>query len=557
MAIIKNKNYPYEEVYELVNLKDMLIQKVLLQPQLTAFVYPCSTGEMRKTYFDVKEDVDAFGAWMYSKKIRGGKHVVITGENSYEWLVAFFATVNGGNVAVAIDKGLPEKEVVELARMADADAAFATKAYVEKLGKKAARKIYDLSDFETILAEGRQLLKDGHTEYLDYEIEPDDTAMILFTSGTSGVSKGVMLTNRNIAFEITHTSMLYRPEGGVVAALPFHHAFGLVVGVIMVYNYGYPIYINKSLKYVKKNMQDFGPQTMFLVPMFVEFFHRQIWAEIDKMGKTTAFKGLMKSTNLLLKAGVDVRKKTYGSILKAFGGNLEYIICGGAALDPMYVKEFRTWGIEILNGYGATECSPVTAVNRPHYHRDGSVGQLVPGIEAKTTEEGELAFRGELVMKGYYKNPKATDEALQDRWYMTGDLGYVDEDNFVFLTGRKKNLIILSNGENISPEELEMDFARDDAVNEVLVYDEGGKIIAEIFPTEEYLGDATYFEKLKTKVNKGRPAYKQVVRIKLREKEFIKNATMKIVRYLNIPGEAEKAEAAVKAAKEAGDKNKQ
>ena len=550
---MRNKPYPYEEVYEMANLKDMIDQKALTQARLTAFVYPCDTGEMRKTYFDVREDVNAFGAWMYSKKIRGGKHCMILGENSYEWLIAFFATVNGGNIAVAIDKGLPEKEIVDLAHMADADVAFITKSYYDKVSKKAARKVYDLGEFEEILEEGRRILREGETDYINYEIEPDDVAMILFTSGTSGVSKGVQLTNRNIAFEIVHTSMLYSPKGGVVAALPFHHAFGLVVGVIMVFNYGYPIYINKSLKYVKKNMADFGPQTMFLVPMFVEFFHRQIWAEIDKKGKTTAFKGLMKSTNLLLKTGVDVRKKTYKSIQDAFGGNLDYIICGGAALDPMYVKEFRTWGIEILNGYGATECSPVTAVNRPFYHRDGSVGQLVPGIEAKTTEEGELAFRGELVMKGYYKNPQATDDALVDRWYMTGDLGYVDKDNFVFLTGRKKNLIILSNGENISPEELEMDFARDPAVQEVLVYDEDSKIIAEIFPDEEHMGDATYFEKLKNKVNKGRPTYKQVVRIKLREKEFIKNATMKIVRYLNIPGAAEKAEEAIRAAKEAGE----
>ncbi len=552
---MKNKAYPYEDVYEITDLKEMISQKAILQPRLTAFVYPCDTGEMRKTYLDVKEDVNAFGAWMYSKKIRGGKHVAIVGENSYEWLITYFATINGGNVAVAIDKSLPDKEIVELARMGDADVAFVTKTYIEKLGKKAARKIYDLSDFDDILKEGRRLLKEGATDYINYEIDKDATATILFTSGTSGVSKGVELTNRNIAYEIEHTSMLYSPKGGVVAALPFHHAFGLVVGVLMVYNYGYPIYINKSLRYVKKNMADFGPQTMFLVPMFVEFFHRQIWAEIDKMGKTTAFKGLMKTTNLLLKTGVDVRRKTYSSILNAFGGNLEYIICGGAALDPMYVKEFRTWGIEILNGYGATECSPCTSVNRPFYHKDGSVGLLVPGLEAKTMDDGELAFRGDVVMKGYYKNPKATDEALDNGWYLTGDLGYVDEDGFVFLTGRKKNLIILSNGENISPEELEMDILRDEGVNEVLVYDENGKIVAEIFPTEEHMGDATYFEKLKNKVNKGRPVYKQIVRIKLRETEFIKNATMKIVRYLNIPGEAEKAEAAVKAAKEAGSKN--
>ncbi|MBO4862927.1 MAG: AMP-binding protein [Eubacterium sp.] len=531
---MKNKAYDFYDVTEISNLKEMIDKKANLMPDMTAFVYPCATGEMKKTYFDLREDVNAFGAWMYSKKIKN-KHVGLIGENSYEWLVVYFATINGGNVAVAIDKGLPEEEIASLAKSADVDVSFISDTFYDKVSKKVGRKNYNLKDFDDILSEGRKLLKDGAEEYLNYEIDSDKTAMILFTSGTSGVSKGVELTNRNIAFEIVHTSKLYEPYGGVLAVLPFHHAFGLVVGVLMVINYGQPVFINKSIKYIKKNMEEFGPQTMFFVPMFVEFFHKQIWREIEKRGATKAFKGLMKSTDLMLKAGVDVRHKTYGNIQKVFGGNLECIICGGAALDPMYVKEFRTWGIEILNGYGATECSPCTAVNRVHHHKDGSVGHLVPGIEVKTTEEGEIAFKGDLIMKGYYKNPEATADALVDGWYHTGDLGYVDDENFIFLTGRKKNLIILSNGENISPEELEQDIARDPAVKEVLVYDEDSKIIAEIFPEEEYLGDATYFEKLKTKVNKGRPIYKQITRIKLREEEFIKNASMKIVRYKNIP----------------------
>ncbi len=532
---MKNKQYPFYEVPEMENLKDMINKKAAFIPDMTAFVYPCETGEMRKTYLDLKEDVDAFGAWMYSKNLMG-KHVAIIGENSYEWLVAYFATINGGSVAVAIDKSLPEDEAAALAKTGEVEAALVSNTYFEKLNNKVSNNCFNLKEFDNILSEGRQIIKDGKAdEYFAYEIQPDKTATILFTSGTSGVSKGVELTNHNIAYEIVHTSMLFEPRGGVLAVLPFHHAFGLVVGILMVVNYGFPIYINKSLKYVKKNMEEFGPQTMFLVPMFVEFFHKQIWNEIAKKGATKAFKGLMKSTDLLLKTGVDVRKKTYGSIQKVFGGNLEYIICGGAALDPMYVKEFRTWGIEILNGYGATECSPCTAVNRPLFKKDGSVGYLVPGIDVKVTDEGEIAFRGELVMKGYYKNQEATDAALIDGWYHTGDLGYVDEDDFIFLTGRKKNLIILSNGENISPEELEQDIARDDAVQEVLVYDEGGKIVAEVFPVEEHMGDATYFEKLKNKVNKGRPMYKQITRIKLREEEFIKNASMKIVRYKNIP----------------------
>ena len=532
---MKNKPYPYCNVPEMKDIKDMIFRNAQEIPDKTAFVYPCESGEMKKTFLDLKDDVVAFGSWMYSKKLKD-KRVAIVGENSYEWLVIYMATICGGSVAVAIDKSLPEDEIAGLAKLADVDTAFISDTYFDKVGKKICRKSWSMKEFEEILSEGRKLARDGEAkEFIDYSLEPDRVSTILFTSGTSGVSKAVQLTNWNITYEITHTSMLYQPTGGVLAVLPFHHAFGLVVGILMVVNWQQPIFINKSLKYVKKNMEEFGPQTMFLVPMFVEFFHKQIWAEVKKKGKTKAFKGLMKSTDLLMKAGIDVRGKTYGTIQKVFGGDLEYIICGGAALDPMYVKEFRSWGIEILNGYGATECSPVTSVNRTGYKKDGSVGLLVPGLEVKTTDEGEICFKGDLVMKGYYKNEEATSEALKDGWYHTGDLGYVDDDNFIFLTGRKKNLIILSNGENISPEELEQDIARDEAVQEVLVYDEGGKIVAEIFPVEEHFGDTEYFEKLKNKVNKGRPIYKQITRVKLRETEFIKNATMKIVRHKNIP----------------------
>ncbi len=532
---MKNRPYPfYDTLEDITDLKDLLNKREAEIPEKTAVVYPCESGEMKKTYKDLAEDVRAMGNWMYDKKIKD-KHIAIIGENSYEWLVIYMAAINGGNVAVGIDKALPEDEIKALIKMADVDTVFISPTYIEKVAKKPSKKVISFADFETILAEGRKLIAEGAIMYDNYTIEPEKTATILFTSGTSGTSKGVELTNKNIAAELNNTCQLFLLSGDVLAVLPFHHAFGLIVGILMVFNYKGAVYINKSLRYVKKNMADFGPQTMFLVPLFVEFFHKQIWAEVEKKGKVAAFKGLMKSTDLLLKAGVDVRRKTYASIHNVFGGNLEYIICGGAALDPMYVKEFRTWGIEILNGYGTTECSPCTAVNRPFHHRDGSVGLVAPGLEVKTTEEGEIAFKGDIVMKGYYKNPEATAEVLKDGWYHTGDLGYVDDEGFIMLTGRKKNLIILSNGENISPEELEQDVARDPAVEEVLVYDEGGKIVAEIFPTEDHFDDIIYFNKLKDKVNKGRPLYKQIAKVKLRKEEFIKNASMKIVRYKNVP----------------------
>ncbi|MBR3539480.1 MAG: AMP-binding protein [Eubacterium sp.] len=530
---MKNKAYPYYELTQIRDLKDLLAGKAETQPDEVAFYYPEEEQVIRKTYGDLYNDVNALGTWMFQKKLRG-RNLAIIGENSYEWIVTFFAAILGGNVAVAIDKGLPEDELLNLLRKGDANTVFISETFKDKVKKKSGRKIFGFGEFEDMLKEGRELIAKGKNDFLRYELDPDKTAAILFTSGTSGTSKGVELTNRNITFEINQTCKLFRLEGSVVAVLPFHHAFGLVVGILMVLNHGTSAYINKSLKKVKKDMQDFGPQTMFLVPLFVEFFHRQIWSEIRKRGKEKAFRALMKSTNLLLKMGIDVRKKTYASIHEAFGGRLEYIICGGAPLDSKYVKEFRTWGIEILNGYGTTECSPCTAVNRPHHHLDGSVGQLVPGIDVRVSDDGEIQFRGDLVMKGYYMDEEATEEVLKDGWYRTGDLGYVTKDGFIVLTGREKNLIILSNGENISPEELEMDLARDDAVAEVLVYEEQSKIVAEIYPDEEHRGNLAYFEKLKDKVNKGRPLYKQIVRVKLRDEEFIKNASMKIVRKKNI-----------------------
>ena len=539
---MQNRPYPYCEATAIKDLKEMLAVKARTHKKETAFLYPLESGELRKTYRDLQADVNALGTWMYHHKIRG-KHVALVGENSYEWLVAFLASVNGGNVAVAIDRNLPEEEIVQLAKKADVDVAFVSAA-AKKCGRRVARKSYVLDRFDEFLREGRQCLKRGEEEFLRYEIKGDDTAAILFTSGTSGFSKGVELTNDNLAFEITRTSMLFDPQGGVLAVLPFHHAFGLVVGILMVINYGQPVYINKSLRRLREDMERFRPRTMFMVPAFVESFHRQIWAEISKKKMTHPIRGLMKSTDLILKSGVDVRKFAYGAIQKVFGGNLSYIICGGAPLDPMYVREFRSWGIEILNGYGATECSPCTAVNRAQYHRDGTVGVPVPGIEVKITEEGEVAFRGGLVMKGYYKDEEATKEVLIDGWYHTGDLGMIDGDGFITLTGRKKNLIILSNGENVSPEELEMNLTRDSAVKEALVYEEDGRIVAEVYPDEKRKGDAAYFEKLRNRVNKDRPPYKRIAQITLADHEFVKNTSMKILRHKNVPAAGKKTRAA-------------
>ncbi|MGN0395161.1 MAG: AMP-binding protein, partial [Coprococcus sp.] len=524
--------------------------KKLQKPDDIAFTYSKGRNQtVKKTYKEFYDEVNTLGTWLHKKGLQG-KHIAVIGENSYEWLVYFFAIVCGGSVAVPIDKELPVEEIKNLLYKADVQVIIYSKSYkevaensVELLLQTTEQKeknfaAYPMADMERFLAEGKELLASGYSSFVDYQVDRKKLCCIMFTSGTSGSSKGVMLSHENIADDINSSCQLFVLEGNTIAVLPFHHAFGLVVAVFMVFNYGYTIFINRSLKTIQKDLQIAKPQTMFLVPLFVETFHKQIWATAKKEGKEKLLKRMMQLSDFMLKFGVDLRKKLFASVRQAFGGDTEYIICGGAHLGIQYIKEFRSFGIEILNGYGTTECAPCAAVNRNFYHKDGSVGVAVPGIQMKIGEDGEVFIKGPIVMMGYYKDDNATNEVLNDGWYATGDLGFVDEEGFLTLTGRKKNLIILSNGENVSPEELESDFLKYEAVQEVLVYEQNQTIVAEIYPDIDYLkeivsdGDIQeYFDKIRREVNRNRPIYKQVGEVFLRDYEFPKNTSKKILRY--------------------------
>lgn len=529
---MKRKDYPlYDIAPKIDSISDMLEKKARDLPNSIAFRYRKGRNEVTsKTYGEVYQEIRKASSYVkdnYGK----GRHIAIIGENSYEWLVAFLAVVTSGNVAIPIDKELPAKEIEWLIDKADAEVAFVSKTYREL--------VEDIKELKTItlkkLCESSSEVNPNESYHL-YHPSKEELCMIIFTSGTSGKSKGVMLSHGNVASEIYETSRMFTPEGNsTLAILPFHHAFGINVAVLMAYNYGVSVFINKSLKRVKEDMVIAKPDVVMLVPLFVEVFYKQIMNNIKKSGKTKQFKNGIWLTKFLRKVGIDIRRKVFKEIHKVFGGNLKYIISGGAYLDPFYVKEFRNIGIEIMNGYGTSECSPCVAINRNYYYKDGSVGQIIPKTEGRISKDGEVQFKGTVNMMGYYKDAKATNEVLKDGWYSTGDLGYIDDEGFLFLTGRKKNLIILSNGENISPEELENDISIDSAVNEVLVYEKDRVIVAEIFPEEEYIGNIEYFNKLIAKVNEGRPVYKQIARVKLRDTEFIKNTSKKIIRYKNIP----------------------
>lgn len=323
----------------------------------------------------------------------------------------------------------------------------------------------------------------------------------------------------------------FKLNGNTLSVLPFHHTLGLITTIFKVFNYNQSTFINKSLKHIQRDLQVSKPQTVFMVPLFVETFYKTILETAKKSGKYKTLIRAAKISDILLRMGIDIRKTLFKSVHEAFGENLEYIICGGAPLDAKYVKAFRSWGINILNGYGITECAPVVSVNRNHYWRDGSVGQVLDGCSVKISDDGEILVKGDNVMLGYYNDEVSTNQVLIEGWYYTGDLGYIDKDEFLFITGRKKNLIILSNGENVSPEEIEAHIMRDEAVAEVVVYGENGMLTAEIFPAETYMGNQEYFNELAAHLNQGQPQYKQIHRVKLRDEEFKKNSTKKILRY--------------------------
>ena len=464
----KNRPYPlYDLLPEIGSLHEMMAVKLRRQAKDVAFAYFDRKGNCyNKTYLEFCAEVRSVSEWIASRKA-ASRHIGILGENSYDWLVMFMAVICSGNVAVALDKDMSQEELLQAA--GDADVSLIL--HSAKAGKKTAKikkalevpgKMPDCCSFDEAYAAASAPVPEDSAvlEYFDkMSVDADAMCCMFFTSGTGGRRKPVMLSHRNIASDINGSCQLFVLEGDTYTVLPFHHAFGLIVGVWMVFHYGHTVYISSGLRYIPAEL-------------------KAAWKQMN---------AAMLLSDLLRTCGIDIRRRLFKDVLVRFGGNLEYIICGGAPLDKLYVEKFRKLGIEILNGYGTTECSPVAAVNRNHYRRDGSVGLALLGSEVVISQDGEVLVRGPHVMLGYYDNAKKTDyhgdsdtnrpdtggeeaEKIDENgFYHTGDLGRIDRDGFIFLTGRKKNLIILSNGENVSPEELEEKLLRFDSINEVIV----------------------------------------------------------------------------------------
>ena len=561
----RNKEYPLYETTVFRDFRVMVEQSAENFPDKPAISYkksPRDAETVRVTYAEARDNVRNLGTEEIALGLRD-KKVAIVGGASIGWIYSYFSLMAIGAVTVPLDKEMPAPDLAATIERASSYAIF----YGAEIGGKLAHlkentkaEIYvcingdpidegDLALADLIEAGGKKF-SEGDNSYYDYEIDPDRLATIVFTSGTTGKGKGVMLSQTNIVSDMTQGMYLFDITRKTLNVLPPHHTFGSTVNYVGHYAQGCEIYITSGIKYLLNELREQQPTHLVLVPLFVETLYRRIWATAEKTGADKKLRKGMKISNMLRKIGIDKRRSLFAQVHETFGGKLEMIICGGAALNQDIIDFFDAIGITVLNGYGITECAPLVSCNRNEWQKNGSVGLPIIGEEVRIYEpdeagEGEICVKGPNVMMGYYEEPEATAAVIDsDGFFHTGDYGKLDEQGWLYITGRKKNLIIFSNGKNVYPEEIETEISRIRGVLEVVVYAGESKsnperevIVAEIFPDYEQLKNdgvvdvKEYFDEHVKIANTRMAPYKKVGLVKIRKEEFIKNTSRKITRF--------------------------
>lgn len=568
---------PFYKVREFNDLRELINMSAQLYADRPAFEVKNKSGaHFEISYTRYKHEIECLGTALYDMGLSGQK-IGICADNCYEWCVSYMATVNGLGVIVPIDKELLFEDINTILETADVKLLLCDRKIIHKLLPNKDKLKSDLTivhigaendenklTFEKLLAKGDELLKQGDRRYLDAPIDPNAMCSLLFTSGTTGMSKGVMLCHRNFCFEVKAAMSIVKikPEDCGISLLPLHHTYESSIILFFAPYCGAKVTFCEGFKYVLQNMKEFSPSVFVSVPLILETVHKRILEAIRKKphGET-----LFKIGKVLCKAGsyvgLDLKKHFFGEIQEVFGGNMRLIICGAAPINPQILKDFDAFGIQIVFGYGLTECAPLAIMNHDRLHLAESIGVPLPGVEAKIlypdpqTGVGEICVKGDMVMLGYYNNPEETAEVIdEDGFLHTGDLGYTDDKGRYYIVGRSKNVIIPANGKNIYPEELEYHLGLEDSVCECLVY--GGKnkkgetvVAAKIYPDFAYLlskypdkktaDDFTDDELnaiVKDAVNNANsrlPSFKHIVKYKARRNEFVKTTTAKIQRHKN------------------------
>lgn len=575
---MNNKKYDgvyYEGPY-VETLKEVIENTVAEYPDCTAYMYKDVHKDPFQsiTYKEFDVQRRALGTALLGMGLKDSK-IAVTGENSHRWALSYFTVVTGVGVIVPIDKSLQIEEIENLLRRADVELLFVSPKMVDSLipcldAVESLRYLVitdspekDYSKYREdsrillqseLVKVGKRKLREGHCEYEEAEVNADDLSTILFTSGTTGLAKGVMLSHRNLAQNVYNMSKFFRiPDGGrVLSVLPIHHAYEMSCTVMTSFYQGATVVICEGLKHIQSNFAEAECSVMLGVPLIFENMHRKVWKQAEKRGSLSKLqRGIALSKKMKFQNHPRATRKMFQTIHKLFGKNHYMFIAGGAAIDPAVIDDFEAMGFPMFQGYGMTECSPIIAMNSDRYRKSEAAGKPLPGTEVRIVDEneegiGEIIAKGPSVMQGYYKDPENTAKTLRDGWLYTGDYGYFDEDGFLFITGRKKNVIVTKGGKNIFPEEVEYYLQLDERILEVIVYgkhdDTKDDLVctAIIYPNYSVLREQGVQEdgeiyrvlrKIVDDANDKMPPYKRVKRIEVRDEEFIKTTTLKIKRF--------------------------
>lgn len=567
-------DFPLYDVTPFSSVREMLAIAEREAGAKTAFRY-WESGDLHEiSYAQLVRDVYALGAALHELGLSAA-HVAQIGENSYPWVTVYLAMLAGDGVFVPVDRDLPPPDILHILDHSDATAVVYTPHYAKTLltaraslsrvrywicvdppEKGASCEVGDpqILSWSQLLAHGYALLESGYSGFASLTPDMRAMRMLVYTSGTTGLAKGVMLSEANIVAGVYHGLRVSSVYDTCLSVLPYHHTYEAVCGLLAALHHHATICIGAPNKTVMKNLAIFHPECVYLVPSVVEDLYRRIWAAARSAGKEKALAQMIRTSDALRRAGIDMRRSMFPSIHQALGGNLLKIVCGGAPLRAELGEFFSSVGICLVNGYGITECSPLVAVNRDDFNDPATVGVPLPCCEVRCVDaddngEGEILVRGDIVMLGYYKDPARTAQVLSvDGWFSTGDYGRMNDRGQLIITGRKKNIIVLSNGKNIYPEELEQYIQRIPYVADVVVYasrDEWGEetgLTAEVYLDDEKLrecsiGDpAAALRRDVRAATAALPLYKQIGKIALRREPFVKTTTSKIRRADSCPG---------------------
>lgn len=558
---MSKKKIKLNEVKKVTSVKEMLELAAKENGDKIAFKYKGKDDRIvQVTYKQFVRDTEELGTALASIGMQD-KHIAMIGENSYKWLTGYVTVLKSTGVFVPVDKELTVKEIINVLKHSDSEVLFYSERYEKwipeiKEGVPNIKYFIGLDkkeneenhlSYDKFKESGRKLLEQGSTIYTDLKDDENNLKLLIYTSGTTGAPKGVMLTEHNLMSVVYYGLQTAHIETRSLSVLPYHHTYEAVAGILVGLHKHVCICINDSLKNVLKNIQLYKPDYIYLVPAFTEVFYKNIWANAEKTGKAKLLRKMIPISNALRKVGIDLRHVLFKSIHGAFGGNLKELVCGGAPIRPEIGKFFNDIGITLYNGYGISECSPLVSVNNDYHNDSTTVGHILPCCEIKfenvTPEgDGEVWVKGDIVMKGYYKDPEKTDRVLKDGWFNTEDYGRLNKRGQLIINGRKKNMIVLDNGKNVYPEEIENYILGIHYVQEVVVKGKKNEIgqetalIAEVFLNQEKVEELKIEDveqELKSDISeicKQLPMYKRISGVEIRKEEFAKTTTNKIKR---------------------------